>query len=252
MGIMTLAEFRQDIVEGLQRGTDPAAIPGGVERLDRWIHNAMYEFAYALKFHELEGYTEQTLLAETNELTIPEDFRVMHEEGLVIIGTEGSEGTILKESRKEYIRKNRTVGSVTLNGRPRYYHVYGSAQTSPDAGPAVGLGILLRPKADVDYTIGMHYWKRITRLINTDDLSPFSDDWDDVIYTGALYRGFRHFNEFDRYQNVRNDFLGLVRSRKMEEDLEEFPEGGISVADWRSREGDSAFGTFEEPYGEID
>jgi hypothetical protein len=44
-----------------------------------------------------------------------------------------------------------------------------------------------------------------------------------------LYRAYRDYGEFDRYKNVRNDFIGLIRSRVAEEDLEEFPEGGISI-----------------------
>lgn len=220
MGIMTLGEFRTDVAEGLQRGSADAI---GVPRVDRWIYNAMVEFAYALKMRELEADEEQIILAGTNELVFPADFRFMHDNGVELFGTERFEGRLIPETRAQYLQRLRTVGGFNRTGAPRFYHVYGPR-------------FLVRPVTDANYNVLVHYWKKLPLLVDDDDVSIFGEDWDDIILTGALYRGFRHFNEFDRYQNVRNDFLGLIRSRKMAEDLEEFPEGGISAVHYRETE----------------
>ena len=103
----------------------------------------------------------------------------------------------------------------TQQGMPQWYHRFGDS-------------IIIRPTPNTVMLIAVDYAKTVTPLVAVTDVSPLLEDWDEVIFVGALYRGFRHFGEFDRYQNVRNDFLGLVRSRSTEFELEEFPEGGIS------------------------
>jgi hypothetical protein len=220
MGIMTLADFRQEVAEGLGRKT-PEKV--GIPKLDRWINAAMFEFGYALKFRELLNYNEEILVAGTNDVEQPENFRMVSEEGLVVLGVQGYEGKLLRETRSQYIKQHRTADFTALTGRPQRYHIFGPI-------------FKVRPVADVDYTIGIHYFRRIGQLVDEESVSVFPDDWDDIIYTGALYRGFRYYLETERYVNTRNDFLGLIRSRKMEEDLEEFPEGGISGVHWRETE----------------
>lgn len=238
MGRMTLSEFRTEVADGLQRGT-PEAI--GITRVDRWLYNSMIEFAYPLKFRELEGTSEVTLLEDEFTLDFPTDFRVLHHEGLQIVGADRYEGSLTPETRAQYIRLVRTGESTLRPGRPYFYHIYDSQ-------------FYVRPVADDDYDFVIHYWKRLTMLVNEDSPSIFGDDWDDPILLGALYRGFRHFNEFDRYQNVKNDFIAAVRSRAMPEDLEEFPEGGIHPVTWRDTEFPTYYGfpdtRHEREYGE--
>lgn len=230
MGNMTLDTFREELVAGIQRGTQDAV---GKARLGNWLHNAMYEFGYALKFRELEAISDQTILADTSLLTIPADFRAMHESGIELYNVAGFEGKLIPETRDQYIQYNRTVVGYIPSGRPKKYHIYGTE-------------FRVRPKTDVDYKALVHYWKTIPDLLSDDDVSIFQADWDDVILLGGLYRGFRHFNEFDRYQNIKNDFIGMVRSRTMREDLEEFPEGGINPVTYKDREDDSAYGISED------
>lgn len=226
MGRKTLQNFRQDLVDALQRGTINIV---GEGRLDGWIHDAMYEFGYAFKFRELEKYEEQLLEVGQSAVTFPVDFRFGHENGLVLLGQAGYEGRLLPETRTEFLRNNRTVLGYVEDNRPRRYHIYGTQ-------------FIIRPAADKEYTLGLHYWATIPDLVDEIEPSIFGSDWDEAIFTGALYRGFRHFNEFDRYQNVKNDFISIVRSRKMAEDLEEFPEGGISVVNYLDQEQDEFYG----------
>lgn len=230
MGRMTLKQFREQTCTGIQRGT-PTQV--GVELVDTWIHNTMTEFGYAFKFRELEGYEEQPLLAGVDSIVHPADFRMVHEIGLVLLGVEGFEGKILPETRDQYIKRHRTVATNVVPGRPLYYHVFGPI-------------FKVRPTPDVDYTVGVHFWARMQRLVDETEVSIFPDDWDSIILAGSKALGFNHFNEFDRYQNMRNDFLGMIRSRKFESDIEEFPEGGISAVNYKDTESGSVYGRTDE------
>lgn len=212
MGRLSLAEFRTEVATEIQRPNMLLTVEG-IKRLDLWIHAAMYEFGYTLKLPELEGYAEQTLLAGTDDIALPDNFRYVHENGLVRLGVEGFEGVIRPETRAQYIKRHRTVGT-SLDGPPSFYHRF--------AG-----NFKVRPLADKDYVVGVHFWQRVDLPAEETDLSQFTEDWDDVIILGAVYRGYRFYNEFDRYINVKNDFIGLIRSRRTVEDFEEFPEGGI-------------------------
>ena len=207
MGDMTLQNFRDELTNALARGIQDTA------RLDRWINQALLEFGHVFRFKELERTTTGVTSAGVNVVTLPADFRAWHEEGVWITAPSDYVGRLLRETRKQYL------GSVSYDtdarGIVEAYHIYGK-------------NLYFRPFPDATAVSWLaHYWATVTKFIGVNDVSQFDADWDDVIFTGALYRGYRHFGEFDRYQNVRNDFLGMVRSRVEHWELEEFPVGGI-------------------------
>lgn len=205
---MTLADFRSEVTASLARGTLDTT------RLDRWINMAMEEFGHALKFPILEKTVTGSPVAGVNTVALPADFRAWHENGVWIISPEEYLGQLKRESRRNYLL-NVSYDSAN-RGIIGSYHIYGRT-------------IYFRPFPDSTVlTYQAHYWAKVTRMSAVGDVSQFDPDWDDIILTGALYRGYRAYGEFDRYQNVRNDFLGMIRSRQEAEDLEEFPEGGIS------------------------
>lgn len=215
MGVMTLLELKNEILSSMQLGA------GDLDdaRLGRWLHQSMYEFGYAFKFRELEGLNTLITVDGTNAYTMTNfgitEFRAMHELGIRKTDPDARIGKLIPESRNLYLLKVDLLNSGS-RGDPRYYHKYADT-------------IYLRPVPDDTLvTIQLHYWKLITTL--TDNQKPiFTHDWDDIIMTGGLYRAYRGTGDFERYQNVRSDFLGMVRSRSLEEDLEEFPEGGLSA-----------------------
>lgn len=209
MGDMTLLDFRNELSSSLARGTVDTA------RLDLWINLALLEFGHAIKFKELEKTTSAATAAGVNVVALPADFRMWHEEGVWITAPSEYVGQIKRESRKQYLKY--TSYDVVNRGIIGHYHIYGK-------------NLYFRPFPDTTAVTWLaHYWAKVTRFVGVNDVSQFDADWDDCILTGALYRGYRAYGEFDRYQNVRNDFLGMVRSRMDQWDLEEFPEGGISA-----------------------
>lgn len=209
MGVMTLAEFRADVTAAVSRGTLDTT------RLDRWINQSLREFAHALKFRELEKTVTGNPVAGVSVVPLPADFRAYHEEGVWIQSPEEYIGPLKRTTRRQYIKQY--SADVSARGIISEYHIYGK-------------NLYFSPVPDTTVlTWLLHYWAQVTPFVGVNDTSQFDPDWDDIIFTGALYRGYRHYGEFDRYQNVRNDFLGMIRSRIESEDLEPFPEGGISV-----------------------
>ncbi len=215
MGLMTLADYQSDLESSAQRGGISTT------RSTKWVNDAIREFAYAFKFRELEtsvsfdtaaGQYEYNLTAHI----VATGFRAMHELGIVKTAPSDRLGKLIPESRNVFLQKLGDTTDADNRGEIKYYHKFHNL-------------IYLRPIPDSTLvTSKFHFWKKITPLVNAGDVSEFDEDWDEIIFLGALYRCFRGFGEFDRYQNIRNDFLGLVRSRAGEQDLEEFPEGSIS------------------------
>jgi hypothetical protein len=209
MGLRTLQQFRDALTTALARDLSTT-------QLDGWIHGSMYEFGYALKFHALEATGQFSTESGKYVYDPNDDFRVMHEVGMQIVSPSDCIGRLIPETRVSWRLHRDTDPTASFECPPQYYHVFGNQ-------------IFVRPAPGSGYVVEYDYWKKIPIMSDPSSVSVFSADWDDIILVGALYRGFRDFGEFDRYKNVRNDFLGLIRSRVAEEDLEEFPEGGIGV-----------------------
>lgn len=213
MGVLLLSDYRTDLDAGLQQAV-------GNTLKDRWVNQALREFGYAFKFHELENLSTFVTVADTGQYILSGapanivDLRAIEELKIVSPGT--SIGRIFPETRTRYLKLIGDRTDNTTHGVPKFYHKFGP-------------NVFFRPVPNATlYTIEVDYYKNLTSFVNPGDTSPLHEDWDEAIYLGALYRGFRYFGEFDRYQNIRNDFLGMVRSRSTEYELEEFPEGGIN------------------------
>ena len=221
MGTMTLADLQIEIAGPL--GKTALLNAGADSSLSRrWCNFAMQEFGYALKFRELIG-TDNTLVsvAGTETIDLPTDFRYIHDDGILVTSPESRIGKLIPETRNNFLL-HRGYIQASARGQPSHYHVYPTASKPSGA-------LFLRPVPDSTViTLLVHYWKKITAFSTSGTTSPFPDDWDDVILAGAIYRGFRYYGEFDRYQNVRNDYLALLKSRVNDSQMEEFPIGGLS------------------------
>ena len=210
MGVMTLSDFQNDLKDASGRANID------VGRLNRAINNAMFEFAYAFEFPELQKNGLIDTVQGQNAYDLPTDFRALGEAGVRIDAPEDRFGGILEpETRTNFLRNFRYPSSAT-QGVVGYYHMYGRQ-------------LWMRPTPDgVASTIGFDYWAKVPKLTNPTDVTVFMDDWDEVLYRGALYRIHMAYGEHDRMINIFNLYIGLIRSRVMEQDLQEFPEGGIS------------------------
>jgi len=211
MGVMTLQNFRDDLKDALGRPNVDA------NRLDRWINNSLYEFGYAFKFPELQKVGTIATVAGQRSYDMPADFRALTDDGVRIITPQDRFGGILvNETRTNYLRSDRYDLSNN-RGVVGAYHLFQKK-------------LWVRPSPDGTATsIEFDYWSKLTKLTNPADVTIFDEDWDEILFRGALYRGHIAYGEHDRVQNIYNLFLGAVRSRVMAEDLQEFPEGGISA-----------------------
>ena len=214
MGDRLLSEYRSDLLGATARPNTAVAL------VDRWVNDAVKEVGYAFKFPELEAKKTFLTVAGTYEYPlapIAADYRMLHEDGVWIQAPYDRIGKLKKENHSRWLRNAGDLTDTTVYNRPAYYHRYGKS-------------LLFRPIPDATVcTILVHYWKKISLMVNPGDTTFLDADWDEIIYLGALYRAMRHAREFDRYLNIRNDFLGLVRSRAMEEDVEEIAQGGLNI-----------------------
>lgn len=213
MGDRTLADFRSGVSGALTRGTIDTTL------LDKWIYDAYKEVGYAFQFSELEATAEFATVQGTYKYAlsmVAADYRFLHEEG-IWVETANYTGRLIREPHARWLRSVGDLADTTQQGSPRFYHRYGKE-------------IWIRPLPDaVVYTLLLHYWRKLTKLTQATDVTILGEDWDEIIELGALYRGYRYYREFDKYINVRNDFLALVRSRAMEQDLEEISQGGLNI-----------------------
>lgn len=210
MGIMTLLQFQDDLKDASGRPNIDAG------RLNRIINNAQYEFAYAFKFHELENTGSILTVQGTNNYVLPSGFRMMTDNGVSITSPQERYGGILElETRTNFLR-SRSYPDTSSQGAVGYYHLFGKK-------------IWVRPTPDgTNSTIDFDYWGEAPALVANGDVTVFNPEWDDVLFRGALLRIHMVYGEHDRMVNIYNMYLGLLRSRVLAEDLEEFPEGGIS------------------------
>jgi len=211
MGERNLGQWLTDLRKALQRQSL------SLQEAADLVNASLREFGYAFTFAELEGTFSLETVDGTESYDPPTDFRMLRESGLVKTSPSNRVGKLKKETRDQWRRRHGDASDSNNRGDPKWYHRYGKK-------------IYLRPIPDSTVvTIEADYWKKIVPVVAEEDRSPFSDDWDDIVFTGALYRGFRNQGEHDRYINVRNDFLGLVRSRSLEDDVEEIAQGGIEI-----------------------
>lgn len=217
MGIMTLAEFRTRIKNGIQRQNI------GDADCDLFLNSVLREIGYAYRFRELEGTASFSTVVGSVGYQIGagqainiSDFRKLHDDGLYIFFPYEYQGVLIKETRTAY-RKKSSPFVVEARGLPRYYHKSMNV-------------VYLRPTPDSIVSINLVYWKKITPLSGINDVTPFDEEWDNIFLIGAMAEGRRGFGEMDHYVALRNDFLNMVRTRTIEEEVEEFPEGGIQIA----------------------
>lgn len=210
MGLTTLLRFQTKLKKALGRDPDPVD-------LTDWVNSGLWEFAYAFKFPELQADGVVLTVQGTPNYALPADFRAFTDDGIQVVAPqERAYGILTAETRTNYQRSTRFVQTAT-QGWPQYYHKYEKK-------------LWLRPIPDSRVTtLAFDYWKKAPPLALPTDVSLFDEDWDDIIFRGALYRGHLAYGEHDRMINVFNLFLSGIRSRVMAEDLEEFPEGGISL-----------------------
>jgi hypothetical protein len=211
MGVKTLTEWQTDIRNSLGRSA------ADLNEIKGWVNDALLELIGAFKFPELQATGTIDTVAGTDSYALPADFRAFDDQGVSIISPQSRFGGILEvETRVEY-KRERQFATTYTRGIPEAIHKYGGK-------------MWIRPTPDATVTrIEFDYHKKLTKLANPSDVSPLQDEWDECIFRGALYRGHLRYGEHDRVINVYNLFLGLVRSRVQIEDLEEFPEGGISA-----------------------
>lgn len=215
MGDLTISELRTEIKNAVHdQGLTNT-------RLDLAINGAYMEFGYAFKFAELEGlYTFTTVDGQESyaigsglDINLT-DFRALHDFGLRRTAPEARVGKMIPETRAVYLQAVDLI-DADARGEPRYYHRYGRT-------------LYLRPVPDSTLvTLQGHYWKTLAKLSDMNATAVFTNEWDGVLLLGSIAWMYRLKGQHEQGFNMHRNYLGLARSRALEQDLEEFPEGGL-------------------------
>lgn len=213
MGLRTFSEFSANVTAAVAR--TPTS-----DELKRWINDAYREVAYAFDFPEFEYSTSFPTVAGTFSYdlkVLAPSYRKLHAEGVWIITPDENKAKLIRETRTRWIRNAPSLTDTTQRACPQYYHRYGKT-------------LVVRPFPDKVYDISFHFWRQVTPLTSPTAVTEIDEDWDEIVELGALYRAFRRYREFDRFLNIRNEHLALIRSRSLEMDSEEIEQGGLYIA----------------------
>lgn len=154
------------------------------------INWAIYAIASAITHPDVEQTATTSLIGGQASYDLPSDFlhmiSVKHvEKNRLLIPMTPSDDARVDE---------------TVTGAPRRYFIYGRkielrpVPTSDEAGDTLRLRYVFRPNQ-----------------VTTSDTSPFSEELDEAIITGAAYRVYRDLGEPERAASLYRDWIAQLR-----------------------------------------
>lgn len=212
MGVMTLAQMRDDvrhIIGGLTSAEASDTL------VDRWLRWAYLHVSQTAVYQHRELLTNGTAVLATSDPdytfasfgTSTDNVRAIK---LVFNETRGR--TLLPMSLRQYGERARPGGSL-LEGEPTHY--------CAEAGTA----LLVWPAPSSTYngdTLLVWFWKKPAALAPS-PASELAEEWDEVIVQGAVWRGFRYRNQMDRAEVAKAEFGQLANeiADRLREDARE-------------------------------
>lgn len=196
MGTLLLSEMRDEVTEGLGNRTELTAA-----NYNRFI-NLSYLHISRPRIHphyELRQSETIVLVAATRAYAYDTSWR----------GTRSLYNSTLEYLLHPEDIQDQDARAVAIVDRPSHYTIEG-----------VNIVLAQIPSANaVGNNLVHRYWQRPILLAADGDVTLISPDWDEVIIAGALYRGWRRLNQFERMVEAREDYARLIREVQDEERL---------------------------------
>jgi hypothetical protein len=209
MGLMTLEDFRSDLLFDLKNRTDTLT-PDGMDttRQDRWINQGYFHVSYPNIFrHRQLQYTASiTLIAgQSNYIFSPDPL------GVTINGIRSV--THLDSSLTRFTKllprdQQWFVSRSPQDGAPREYFTEANEinfNTIPTANEAGDL-------------IGISAWREPIPLV-AGAATVLGSHWDEIVLLAARWRAELHLGYREIAQTTKLDFVSLINEYKSHEDL---------------------------------
>lgn len=201
MAGMTLSQMRNELILILgNRATDIIS----TARYNLWLNNSEIEIASAFQFFQTDKWVKRNTVDGTHTYALPSDCLGMYSL---------RDATNKRRIRRTGFRKVDNTDYLT-EGLPTHYIRF-------------GLDFQLIPTPDATYEIQLRYCKELTAMSADGDYPTLLSPWHECILMGAEWRGWRAIGEIKRAQLVKQEYIGLVRSRN---------------SDWEIEDGDEDFG----------
>lgn len=192
MGTLTLAEMRTELYYLLDSADEVMAGTGDI-RANRFLNWSFYRIQLPNTFEHIERQTTQTITLVANTTSYPVTVWAI-----------------------DHIRYNNTykrlnpmsraqLSNLTLpNGQPARFARWGHS-IQLDSTPT---------SAEAGHTLTVYGWQEPTILSTTGAASDLNTLWDEVIVTGAAWRGWRSLGDHVRADIFREEYAALVNDAR--------------------------------------
>lgn len=189
-GEETLLSFANELKSTLGERDDVTP-----ERLARWVNQAYRDLPTTLDLPESHVGIEFDSVADQALYLLPTELIRTMGASLVDSVNYSEGGTPLRKIDLAYYRKLGDLTDVVTSYL--YQNKMVVLYPTPVAVKAIVIDAYILPQ----------------RLINADDSSIYSPDWNEAILLGARAKAFRSLLEFEMGNNAYNDYVGYIRNK---------------------------------------
>ena len=153
----------------------------------------IWDINYHFDFPELKtSDTSQDTVDGTQYISVPDDC-------LYIIGVEDTENdTYLTWKPWSWFMGQKGKADTAQEGQPKFWSRYGAY-------------IYLRPTPDDAYDMAVWYRKRASELTDDDDTIDLGEEWDDIVFEMAAYKGYRWLGQWDDAKNCKDAATEMIK-----------------------------------------
>jgi hypothetical protein len=170
-------------------------------RYNLWINNSEIEIASAFQFFETETWKYRDTVIGSYIYALPSDLLAIYS---------------LRDNtnKRKIIRSGyRKIDNIDFiqSGNPTHYIRYGS-------------NIMFNYKCSAIIRLYLRYCTQLTAMSVDTDNPTLKQPWHEPILLGAEWRGWKALSEVKKALVAKNEYIAMVRSRKLDMEIEDSDE----------------------------
>jgi len=200
-GDITFAEFKQRLQFRFGQMSELTSV-NSENLFGIWINlaykeltskNKFWDVNYKFDFPELKtSDATQDTVDGTQYISVPTGC-------LYVIGVEDTENDCyLTWKPWSWFMDQRGRADTAQEGQPKFWARYGAY-------------IYLNPTPDAAYDMAVWYRKRVSELSDDDDVTEIGEEWDDVVFELAVYRGLRWLGQWEEAKSAKEAVAELLK-----------------------------------------